>query len=272
MGGLLRNAEGSRDATPAAPDAETAQMQPNDVFTLEADTTLYAVWKPIDALYADNSVVLSYRTFETKMFTVTPEKDGTYRFLAYVREAEADDDVALEFRVYDTDGKCLYTSPSLLQMSDLTLRAGKTYIIETTCFSYDEETYTVDFFFGTVSSDASARLLLDAKNCYVKGDYLALQNRFVYTIPKLTPAADDGSTFVGWSEYPNDEETPVYRAGDRIDPVTDMVLYPVWKQPHTTNRWLPTLRALLQKLRVLVQAAVLLARHEIVLSDLKEAP
>ena len=254
------------------PDAETAQMQPNDVFTLEADTTLYAVWKPIDALYADNSVVLSYRTFETKMFTVTPEKDGTYRFLAYVREAEADDDVALEFRVYDTDGKCLYTSPSLLQMSDLTLRAGKTYIIETTCFSYDEETYTVDFFFGTVSSDASARLLLDAKNCYVKGDYLALQNRFVYTIPKLTPAADDGSTFVGWSEYPNDEETPVYRAGDRIDPVTDMVLYPVWKQPHTTNRWLPTLRALLQKLRVLVQAAVLLARHEIVLSDLKEAP
>ena len=94
----------------------------------EANPVVSAGIAGYDRLYEDMSVVLACEAYEHKVYAVTPDNDGTYRFLAYIREATETNRAQMTFCVYDTDGNCLFRSAPEMRVQDLSLRAETVYI------------------------------------------------------------------------------------------------------------------------------------------------
>ncbi len=225
------------------PDAATSQYAYESEICLEKDTTLYAVWTQIPEITADADQTLPTGTniwYGGCAFSFTPQSSGTYRFYG-TQDAPSYFDF---LTVYGADGVCLrdLNSETIKDGAwELTLQGGQKYTFHYWSGDMDTEsecTVRMD----KITDAPSAQLCFSAKSepdtvmgAWKKTDEIILCRRCVYTVPHLDPCARDGRVCVGWSESPSNEYAKVWKAGDKIEPIIDMTLYPVWENTAQTR-------------------------------------
>ncbi|MBR5201658.1 MAG: InlB B-repeat-containing protein [Clostridia bacterium] len=198
-------------------DATSAEYRPNDIFTDNADTVLYAVWEKDVVLGANsyNSTIIT-EAGQSKYFTFTPKESGTYVIYSIV---DADTHVYM----YNTSGVLLEDDDESGDERNFRLAykmtAGKTYRFKV---KYnDANTGVINFVFGkvyTVSYDVNGGSSVVYAQSKDYGKDIAL---------RTTEPTRSGYTFLGWATTAS-AKTPKYFAGDSFTTNADTTLYAVW--------------------------------------------
>ncbi|MCR4614955.1 MAG: InlB B-repeat-containing protein [Clostridiales bacterium] len=232
-----------------APNAATAQFMPGEKITLTEDTAVYGVWLPITKLTTDTPVTLDFSIYrDGRALSVTPETGGTY-LLSTAVPFNKNIEVSSWLTVYDENGNDLILCCLDLPSMELSLQAGKTYILRISISDDISAQFEAEFSLEKISDKPSARIIFDIRKTESYAPYFVLSDRFVYTVPKLTPAKTDGSVFAGWAA----DNGNTYAAGDKIEPITDLVLSPQWLSSETSSRQIKALRYVVQMIRLYIQ-------------------
>ena len=209
-----------------SPDAKEAKYQPEDTFTTDADTTLYAVWMDcadLGTVSGDGVYTVSYPV--TKRFayvTFTPEKSGNYviRSLDQYYKGSAGSTRLEYLHQYSsyTDWKTEHIDWNSEGFEHLTtLEAGKTYYLfyyqskETLRLQISDAVYTVSY--DTNGADYG----IDAQPKYAGEDLILSSSAPTWR----------GHVFLGWALSPDAKEAK-YQPEDTFTTDADTTLYAVW--------------------------------------------
>lgn len=224
-----------------SPDAQSVTYEPLFRITLTADKTLYAVWRAIPALQVDTDTCVPdtdmFLNERSGMFTFTPQTDGTYRFNT------AGDSAGFElksFDVFDAEQNRLCEVPDVYEESGeiafVTLQAGRKYRFHYVYSTGSETEPAAGACTLRMTKVADVPLtqiffyISDKSGTLFDGRLFVLEHRYVYTMPDWLlgqQTLNATGRLVGWSADPADPDEPVYRAGDRIEPIRGVTLYPV---------------------------------------------
>jgi len=232
-------------------DATTAQYQPGDQFTIDADTTLYAVWEedppPIAIVLNGDSVTMDCTQFQ---YTFTPTRSGTYEIQFACNPGHC-------FPEFDLDGVNYksYTGEyvNLIQGRSVSvdLNAGQTYSIVNKSYAGIRQDYAYGQPFGapykdyhfkgvyftitykgggdtttyTIAYDANGGTGAPANQTKTQGEALTLSS---------TKPTREGYTFLGWATT-NNATAAQYQPGGSFTTDANTTLYAVWEQNAATT-------------------------------------
>ncbi|MCR4615160.1 MAG: hypothetical protein K5756_03330 [Clostridiales bacterium] len=236
----------------SSPNATAAQFVPYEDFSQGKDTDLYAVWLPITEMPSNGVQEFTYKPAISngRMFSFTPDGDGTYRFSAKLLGQNEDVEVWRWLCLYDTQGNNLFCENLADPFVDFSLHKGKTYIFEVYISSNNDDTFEAELSLKKISDKPSVRLIFDMSSVSPKHRNFALTGRCIYTIPDLDPTNSNGDVFLGWSEPFSDE---IYCAGDEIELFSDMILIPKWSRAAEETGIAKLLISAVQRLRFSIQ-------------------
>ena len=194
-------------------------------FNIDANTTLYAIWRENTTtltLNSSNSALISSGG-SSKYFTYTPATSGTYVIYS---TSDADTRVYL----YDSSGSQLASDDDSGDDFNFRLQynmiAGTTYRFEIKYYN-SSKTGTIPFNFGEVFSISY--------NANGGTGTLSLQNKDygkALTLSTTKPTRE-GYTFLGWSTS-STATSATYSAGSSFTTNTNTTLYAVWKANNYT--------------------------------------
>lgn len=202
-------------------DAQAAEFLPGAEITLEADTTLYAVWsEPLDITYESQySITLDFAG-QTAMAKIVAAEglDGEYTF-----ESIGSNDTQIQ--LYDEAGTVLASADdggsTYNFLLNARLEAGKTYYIGMSVSGTLSGSFTlkIDYYPDyMLTYDANGGA--DAPEQQNWG----MNHNVSSSIPNRV-----GFNFLGWAKTADATE-PEYLPNDSIELIGDTVIYAVWKE------------------------------------------
>ena len=222
------------------PDAQTVSYRASDSITLHADTTLYAVFGKLPRLQEGvDTQVLAAETFECHylgIFTFTPQTSGTYRLTGTADCAEIDIPYLSVLDARQELLRTIWLDPEGNGFTtEVSLQSGKKYRFALDYYVVGPEalsdacTLRLDKIDGASHAQLIYSVPEDSGTLFEPRDF-TMKCRYVYTVPdwKLGQGTLHRPVrLIGWSADPDDPDTPVYHARDKIEPITALTLFPV---------------------------------------------
>ena len=207
--------------------ATNATYEAGDSITINANTTLYAVWKAATALSINTqySANINFSNQEV-YYTFTPSSNGEYTF-------ESTGSVDSRVYVYNTSGTEIgYDDDSSAEGTNfklsLNLTAGTKYYVKVRAYSS---------YIGTISFKITGKYTISYNaNGGTRAPSSQTKAYGIGLVLSTTEPTRTGYTFLGWSTS-STATSATYQPGDSFTTNADTTLYAVWKANTYTVRY-----------------------------------